>query len=184
MREDARRRVPETHAFEAADVSAWCEAVQAERADDEDRRRAIEAKLSATLAFATAGVSIVGLMTGFLQSERFVVYTSWSVAVVYGFGGYVVLCFVRAVLAAVEGLRVRNYRSPQAVPPAPGASREGSRFEVAKEIHACNTENREITNRKVSQWKLCTVALRNAGYALLFGVGFLLIVALWRAWAG
>jgi hypothetical protein len=148
-----------------------------ELAAEVDRLRVVESKLTTIMSVGPIPITLLLGVVAFLSSGRAQEFTPVSVIVIATCAFYVALQFLRAILAAIQGLSRTSYPAPFAAAPSrPGADPESGCRDaceaLAKNVHAY----RERTNAKVDQLELAYTSIINAVVALILAIGVLAIV--------
>lgn len=151
-----------------------------EMAAESDRRRAVEAKLVAAGTVAPISVTVLAAVVTFATSGRTAQYTHSSVVAIAFAGLYASLQFLRATVAAVQGLRRRSYAAPRITDILNDATGSEDGYLTARclDLAARIEQHREVTNGRVSDLALAHDAILNAIVGLVAAVAFLLIVTL------
>ena len=148
-----------------------------------DRRRAVENKLVAVGAAAPIAVTIMVTAVSFLSSGRVRDLVPVSVIAISVMAFYVALQFLRAMLAAICGLSRKPYKVSMVSEIIPARAEDRSAYlrkgcsDFVRKIE----QHREMNNVNVSQLALAHVSMRNAAWALVLGLFFLVGVILCQA---
>ena len=150
-----------------------CTRLEAAVEADVDRMKSIDAKLMAVCAVAPICVTLLLAIVSFVTTQRPGTFTPSSVFGITALACYVILQFLRALLAAIEGLHRRGFLVP--TPTSLWAQTDQESLDaytlracadLAERLHA----NRETTNDKVSHMALAHRAYRNALVGMLVAV--------------
>lgn len=142
-------------------LGAVYERISAELKTEADRNREVENKLIAAGSVASIAVAIMVAVATSLPTGLQVLMA------------YAALQFLRATLAAINGLSRRSY----IVPTRSDLLTDGTQGLIEYLCNACNRlvsmleQHRETTNEKVGQLALAHVSINNALVALVFALG-------------
>ena len=180
---DAEQAKPEIYADADGDiVRTVYERLSAELEIEAERRRAVEIKLIATGSVAPIAVTIMVAVATFLSPGR--LQASVPVGVVITLVAfYAALQFLRATLAAINGLSRKSYTVPT-VSAILSASPETlvEYLRNASNDHVRRLEqHRETTNERVSQLALAHKSIRNAMTALAISLLILSGLIVWKS---
>ena len=160
-----------------------CTRLEAAVEADVDRMRSIDAKLMAVCSVAPICVTLLLAIVSFITTHRPGTFTPLSVLGVTTLACYVILQFLRALLAAIEGLQRRGFVVPTSASLWAQTDQESLNAytlracaDLAERLHA----NRETTNGKVSQMALAHQAYRNAIVGMLVAVAIIGAIVLYE----
>lgn len=140
---------------------------------DVDRMRSIDAKLMAVCSVAPICATLLVAIVSFLTTQRPGTFTTSSVLAVVALASFVIIQFVRALLAAIQGLQRRGFLVPTSS--SLWAQIEGESVDTYT-LRACDDlaerlhQNRETTNEKVSYMAVAHRAYLNAVVGMLLAV--------------
>ena len=145
---------------------------------EDDRVKLIESKLISISSIVPVAMTITVAMVTFLTSGRVSQFSRASIVIVGLVGGYITLQFLRASLAAVNGLSRRSYEYLQLedIAPKPNESKEKYLQRICVQMVDILNSNREVINGKVSQLALGHESIRNALCGLLILLLIILII--------
>ena len=158
------------------------ERLSAELETEAERRRAVEIKLIAAGSVAPIAVTIMVAIATFLSPGRLQESVSESVVITF-VAFYAALQFLRATLAAINGLSRKSYTMPTASAILPASTEEL----VGYLRNACNDhvrrleQHRETTNENVSQLALAHESIRNAVTAIVIALLILFGLIVWES---
>jgi hypothetical protein len=156
-----------------------CDALAAE----DERAKGADARLIAVCTVAPVVVTVLVTLVGFLTSEKIQDFTPLSVAVVALSALYVALQFLRALLAAIEGLAARAYLAATVAGLTPQKDDSINSYlgRISSDLATRLDQHRRTTNDKISQMKLAHVAITNGVSGLIVALLLLAIIALHEA---
>lgn len=140
---------------------------------DVDRMKSIDAKLMAVCSVAPICATLLVAIVSFLTTQRPGTFTPSSVLGVVALVSFIIIQFIRALLAAIQGLQRRGFLVPTSS--SLWAQIDGESVD-AYTLRACNDladrlhVNRETTNEKVSYMALAHRAYLNAVVGMLLAV--------------
>ena len=182
LADDVEQPKPEIDADADEDVVRTVyERLCAELETEAERRRAVENKLIAAGSVAPIAVTIMVAVATFLSRGRLQESVSES-AVITFVAFYAALQFLRATLAAINGLSRKSYNVPTVSEILP-ASTEAL---VGYLRNACNDhvrrleQHRETTNENVSQLALAHKSIKNAVTAIVIALLILVGLIAWE----
>jgi hypothetical protein len=157
-----RRNSPEV-------IEAAFEILTAELKNQDEHIRRIESKLLGISSLAPLAATVLVALVGFLVSGRLQQVTEGTGLTVVIGACYVVLQMLRALSAAINGLRRRGFQvlSLEDVRPKPDQEKNDYLVLLCEELCATITNNREAINVKVDQLELGHTSLKNAVAGLL-----------------
>lgn len=183
--ERVRARIDDVPSFLTAgmdDIRAWEAGIVDETTHEQERRARADEKLTNALAVVVAAaIAIVAGLAVFLTQGAVEKFGGASVIAAVGPAVYVGAQMTNVFLSATEGLRARAYLAGQAQVPMPAEDARLRLLRECRDRHRANVENTELTNQKVSQWKLCVVAFRNAGVGILVELAVVAFILIYRA---
>lgn len=167
-------------AGDVAVIEAAYNLLKDELKTEDDRMRIVETKLLSIASFAPIAMTITVAIVTFLTGGKVREFTRPSILIVGFGGGYVALQFLRAVLAAINGLERRSYSRIllTSIVPGPREEKEAYLKRACKEMIRVITENKEVINEKVSQLALGHTAIKNAVWGLLLVLITILIITI------
>lgn len=150
-------------------IEAAFDVLKAELKNQDDEVRLIESKLQSMSSLTPVVSTILVAIVAFLTGGRVQQFTEASVLTMVIGACYVVLQLLRALLAAVGGLRRRTFFSVSVtdIPPTPDQTKTDYLLHFCKDLSAVASNNRGVIDSKVDQLELGHVAVRNAVAGLL-----------------
>lgn len=146
----------------------------------DDDLRIVESKLQSISSVATIATTILVAIVAFLTSGRFKEFTEPSVLAVLVFACYIEIQFLRAFLAAVQGLSRKQFSAFELTDIPPSRYQSKSRFllKVCEKLASIISDNRIVVNAKVEQMALGHEALKNAVAGLFLMVASVLAISI------
>jgi hypothetical protein len=136
---------------------------------EDDRAKIVESKLLSISSLVPVAMTVTVAMVTFITGGRVSQFTRTSILIVGFVGAYVALQFLRASLAAINGLGRRSYAHIRTEELAPKPKEKKSAY--LQRVCALMTQvlavNREVINKKVDQLALGHEAIKNAVRGLL-----------------
>ena len=158
------------------------ERLYAELQTEAERRRAVESKLIAAGSVAPIAVTIMVAVATFVSPCRLQESVSESVVITF-LASYAALQFLRATLAAINGLSRKSYTVPTVSAILPSSTNDL----VGYLRNACNDhvrrleQHRETTNENVSQLALAHESIKNAVTAIVIAFFMLFGLIVWKS---
>ncbi len=147
---------------------------------EDDRAKIIESKLLSISSLVPVAMTVTVAMVTFLTSGRVGEFTRTSILIVGTVGAYVALQFLRASLAAINGLGRRSYVhiETEEIAPKPEEKKAAYLQRICGLMAQVLAFNREVINKKVDQLALGHEAIKNAvrGLLVLLLVVLLIVV--------
>lgn len=157
------------------------ERLSAELETEAERRRAVESKLLAAGSVAPIAVTIMIAVATVLSSGRLQEFVLESVVITF-VAFYAALQFLRATLAAINGLSIKSYTVPTV-----SAILLASKEELVGYLRSASNDHvrrleqhREMTNEKVSQLALAHESIKNAVTAIVIALLILFGLIVWE----
>jgi hypothetical protein len=172
---------PDDRAADDGTLEAAYNLLKDELKSEDDRAKVIESKLLSISSLVPVAMTVTVAMVTFLTSGRAGEFTRTSILIVGAVGAYVALQFLRASLAAINGLGRRSYVHIETEELAPKSKEKKAAYlqRICGQMTQVLAFNREVINTKVDQLALGHEAIRNAVRGLLvLLLVILLIVAL------
>lgn len=146
----------------------------------EDDLRIVEAKLQTISSTAPIALTILVAIVAFITSGRFKEFTEPSVLTVLTVACYVEVQFLRAFLAAVQGLSRKQFSAFQLADTIPSRNYSKDQFllKTCEKLAGIISKNRLLVNAKVEQMALGHTALKNAVAGLLLMVAVVLAITI------
>jgi hypothetical protein len=160
---------PNNTRVETEAVEASYNALKEELKAEDDRFKIVETKLLSVSTFVPVAMTITVAIVTFLTSGRVSQFTRTSILIVGTAGGYAALQFLRAALAAVNGLGRRSFAHMEIkdIAPRPNEKKEQYLQRACAQMVSILCINREGINKKVSQLALAHESIKNALWGLL-----------------
>jgi hypothetical protein len=136
---------------------------------EDDRAKIIESKLLSISSLVPVAMTVTVAMVTFLTSGHVSQFTRTSILIVGTVGAYVALQFLRASLAAINGLGRRSYAhiETEEIAPKPKEKKAAYLQRICAQMTQIMAFNREVINKKVDQLALGHEAIKNAVTGLL-----------------
>ena len=133
-------------------------------AAEEDRCRAVEGKLQGVTGFSSVAASLLLAISARTVESRSFSVSPLGLAVVLGLIAYAAVQFLRAILAAITGLRRRGYVRFTSVDLAPrmGETEYCFLLRLNRELSRQIEINARVNDERVTQMELAHLAVRNA----------------------
>jgi hypothetical protein len=169
---------PESAALKADTIESAYGLLKQEYEAETDRIRTVETKLLGISSLAPVAMAVIVAAFTVLTNRSLQAFTRTSVLMVGIVGGYISLQFLRAIQAAVAGLKRRSFFvvSLKDLYPLPDESRASYLARNCGELAEVIRGNRAEIDAKVTWLAVAHTAIRNAVFGLLLLV--LVIVGL------
>lgn len=146
----------------------------------DDDLKIVESKLQSISSVATIATTILVAIVAFLTSGRFKEFTEPSVLIVLIAACYVEIQFLRAFLAAVQGLSRKQFSAYELtdIQPSRHQSKNQYLLKASDKLASFISDNRIVVNAKVEQMALGHEALKNAVAGLFLMVASVLAISI------
>ena len=145
-----------------------------------ERVRMVESKLQSISSLSPIAITIVAAIVAFLTGGKLDQFTRTSTLFVEIGGFFIAFQFVRAMLAATEGLERKGYyfTSLRDIPPKIDEKKGEYIRRLCEDLAANLRNNREVTNGKVNQLALGHRTIKNAVFGLLVLILVLVLITI------
>lgn len=174
---------PESLALKVETIEATYESLKEEHRAEIDRIRTVETKLLGISGLAPVAMAVIVAAFTVLANRSLQAFTRISVLLVGIVGGYISLELLRAILAAIAGLKRRSFvgLSLKDVYPLPNESKESYLKRSCGELAEIIRRNRAEIDAKVTWLDVAHTAIRNAVVGLLILVMVIIGLAVSQA---
>ena len=151
--------------------------------DEADRFRTVESKLLGISGLAPVAMAIIVASLMVLANSNAQAFTRFSVLSVGLIGGYIALSFLRAILAAIAGLKRRPFVVVllKDLFPLPNENKSDYLARNCSELAKVIRGNRVQIDAKVTWLAIAHTAIRNAVVGLLLLVIVIIVLAVLQA---
>jgi hypothetical protein len=133
-------------------------------AQEDDRNKAVEGKLQGIISFNSIAVALVTILVAIASNDKASVFPPTCILVIILLGSYVVLQLIRALLAAIDGLERKDFKTLTHEILSPHANETANNYysRLFDQSISCMEFNQKTINAKVDQMTLAHISLRNA----------------------
>jgi hypothetical protein len=170
---------PDSLAFKAETLDAAYESLKQEHQAETDRIRTVETKLLGISGLAPVAMAVIVAAFTVLANRSLQAFTRISVLLVGIVGGYISLQLLRAILAAIAGLKRRSFvgLSLKDIYPLPNEIKDSYIRRSCGELAEVIRRNRAEIDAKVTWLDVAHTAIRNAVVGLLILVMVIICLA-------
>lgn len=161
---------PDSLAMKVETLESTHESLKEEHKAETERIRTVETKLLGISGLAPLAMAVIVAAFTVLANRSLQAFTRDSVLLVGIVGGYICLELLRAILAAIAGLKRRHFAgfALEDLYPLPNETKESYLTRSCSELADIIRRNRAEINAKVTWLDAAHTAIRNAVVGLLF----------------